>query len=70
MLYIDKDSKIRYNHLKLTAVYKVLKLYQIQRIQKAQQQDLDSKDYKYRELIYILKSITKEFIKDFYKKLI
>ena len=35
-----------------------------------QQQNPDSKDYKYRELIYILKSITKEFIKDFYKKLI
>ena len=35
-----------------------------------QQQDLNSKDYKYRELMYILKSITKEFIKDFYKGLI
>ena len=35
-----------------------------------QQQDLDSKDYKYRELIYILKDLIKEFIKDFYKGLI
>ena len=35
-----------------------------------QQQDLNSKDYKYRELIYIPKNIAKEFIKDFYKKLI
>ena len=34
-----------------------------------QQQDLDSKDYEYRELIYILKSIIKEFIKKNYKKL-
>ena len=42
----------------------------MQRIQKAQQQYLDSKDYKYRELIYILKSIIKEFIKIFYKRLI
>ena len=42
----------------------------MQRIQKAQQQDPDSKDYKYRELIYILKNIIKEFIKDFHKKLI
>ena len=42
----------------------------MQRIQKKQQQDLDSKDYKYRELIYIPKSIIKEFIKDFYKELI
>ena len=35
-----------------------------------QQQDLDSKDYKYRELTYILKSIAEEFIRDFYKGLI
>ena len=35
-----------------------------------QQQNLDNKDYKYKKLIYILKSIVKEFIKDFYKKLI
>ena len=41
----------------------------MQRIQKAQQQDLDSKDYKYRELTYILKNIVKEFIKDFYRGL-
>ena len=27
ILYIDKDNKIRYNYLKLIAVYKVLKLY-------------------------------------------
>ena len=27
ILYINKDSKIRYNHLKLTVVYKVLELY-------------------------------------------
>ena len=36
----------------------------MQKIQKTQQQDPDSKDYKYRELIYILKSIAKEFIKN------
>ena len=35
-----------------------------------QQQNLNSKDYKYRELIYILKSITEKFIKDFYRELI
>ena len=35
-----------------------------------QQQDLDSKDYEYRELIYILKSIAAEFIKDFYRGII
>ena len=27
ILRINKDSKIKYNHLKLAAVYKVLKLY-------------------------------------------
>ena len=42
----------------------------MQKIQEAQQQDSDSKDYKYRKLIYILKSIAKEFIKDFHKGLI
>ena len=42
----------------------------MQKIQEAQQQDPDNKDYKYRELTYILKSIVKEFIKDFYKRLI
>ena len=30
----------------------------------------DNKDYKNKELIYILKSIIKEFIKKIYKKLI
>ena len=42
----------------------------MQRIQEAQQQDLDSEDYECRELIYILRSITKEFVKDFHKGLI
>ena len=42
----------------------------MQKIQKAQQQDLDSKDYKYKKLIYILRSIIKEFIKDLHKGLI
>ena len=42
----------------------------MQRIQEAQQQDLDNKDYECRELIYILKNIVKEFIKDFYRGLI
>ena len=27
ILYIDKDSKIRYNYLKLAAIYKILELY-------------------------------------------
>ena len=41
----------------------------MQKIQEAQQQDPDSKDYKYRELIYVLKSIAEEFVKDFHKGL-
>ena len=32
ILYKDKDSKIKYNQLKLAVVYKVLELSQIQRI--------------------------------------
>ena len=32
ILYIDKNSKIKYNYLKLVVVYKVLELYQIQKI--------------------------------------
>ena len=70
MLHINKNSKIKYNHLKLVAVYKAPKLYQIKRIQKAQQQDPDSKDYKCKELMYILRSIAEEFIKDFHRGLI
>ena len=35
-----------------------------------QQQDLDSEDYKCRELMYIPRSIVKKFVKDFYKELI
>ena len=35
-----------------------------------QQQNLDNKDYKYKKLIYILKSIAEEFIKDFHKRII
>ena len=35
-----------------------------------QQQDLNSKDYEYKELIYILKNIVENFIKDFHRGLI
>ena len=40
------------------------------RIQEVQQQDLNSKDYECKKLTYILKSIVKEFMKEFYKGLI
>ena len=39
----------------------------MQRIQKAKKQDLDNKEYKNRELIYILSELAKEFIKDFHQ---
>ena len=42
----------------------------MQKIQEAKKQDLDSKEYKNRELIYILSSIAKDFIKDFHQKII
>ena len=66
ILCINKDGKIRYNHPKLVVVYKVLIVNQMQKIQKAKEQDLDSKEYKNRELIYILNKMAKEFIKDFH----
>ena len=70
MLCINKDGKIRYNHLKLTAVYKALIVNQMQRIQKAKEQNPDSEEYKNRELIYIPNKLAKEFIKDFYQGII
>ena len=42
----------------------------MQRIQKAKEQDLDNKEYKNRELIYILNKLVKEFIKDFHQGII
>ena len=39
----------------------------MQRIQEAKEQDPDSKEYKNRELIYILNKLAKEFIKDFHQ---
>ena len=70
MLRIDKDRKIKYNHLKIIAVYKVPISNQIQKIQKAQEQNPNSKKYKNRELIYIPNSLAEEFIKDFHQRII
>ena len=70
ILHIDKDGKIRYNYLKLVIVYKVLVVNWMQRIQEVKEQDLDSKKYKNRELIYILNKLAKEFIKDFHQGII
>ena len=38
----------------------------MQRIQEAKEQDPDSKEYKNKELTYILNKLVKEFIKDFH----
>ena len=42
----------------------------MQRIQKAKKQNLDSKEYKNKKLIYILNKLVKEFIKNFYQRII
>ena len=67
---MDTNKKIRYNHLQLKATSKVPKLEQSQRIKKAQEHDPDTKYYKDRELIYILKAVVEEFVKEFYKGMI
>ena len=76
MLRQDKDKLIRYNYLKLAAinklnrVYKILESFQAQRILKVQLKDLKVEQYLYREVIYILRILVKEFIKEFYKGII
>ena len=70
ILYKGKDRIIRYNQLKLAAVYKVLEVTWMQKIQKVQEEDLDNQEYKNQEVIYILQNIAEEFIKDFYKRII
>ena len=67
---MDKDGKIRYNYLKLIVVHKAPISNQMQRIQEVQEQNPNNKKYKNRELMYILSSLAKEFIKDFYQGLI
>ena len=66
ILRINKNRKIRYNHLKLIVVHEAPISNQIQRIQKVQEQDPNSEEYKNRELIYIPSSLAEEFMKDFY----
>ena len=70
ILRIDKDRKIRYNYLKLIVVYKASIVNQMQRIQEAKEQDLNSEEYINRELTYIPNKLVKEFIKDFYQGMI
>ena len=70
ILKLDKDRKVRYNHLQLTGTHKVLKSLQEQQIQKAQAEDLEIENYKNQEIIYIPKNITKEFVKDFHANII
>ena len=69
MLRRDKDGLIRYNYSKIvvTQEYKLLESNQTKRIQEVQAKNLDVKEYKAREVIYILREIIEEFIKEFYK---
>ena len=68
----DKDGLIRYNYPKIVATqeYKLLESNQTKRIQEVQVKNLNTKQYKVREVIYILKGIIEGFIKDFYKGII
>ena len=72
MLKKDSDGLIRYNYPKLVATqeYKLLESNQTKRIYKVQAKDLDINQYKVREVIYILREIIEEFIKEFYKGII
>ena len=63
---------IRYNYLKIIVtseiqIYKLPKSNQIKKIQEVQLKDLDLEQYKNKEVIYILRLITEEFIREFYK---
>ena len=68
----DSDGLIKYNYPKLvvTQEYKLLKSNQSKRIQEVQAKDLDIDQYKVREVIYILRRIIEEFIKEFYRGII
>ena len=72
MLRKDNNGLIRYNYSKIAATqeYKLLESNQTKRIQKVQAKDLDADQYKAREVTYILRGITEEFIKEFYKGMI
>ena len=67
---MDINRKIRYNYPQLIATSEALELEQLQRIKKTQKYNLDIEYYKSQKLIYILKSIAEEFIKELYKKII
>ena len=68
----DSNRLIRYNYSKIvvTQEYKLLESNWSKRIQEVQAKDLDIEQYKVREVIYILKGIVEEFIKDFYREII
>ena len=70
LLKMDRDGKIKYNHLQLSLMYKTLMSLWTQKIQKAQSKDEDLKEYASWEATHIPKSIAKEFVKDFYENLI
>ena len=46
ILRLNKDRKIRYNHLQLTGTHKAPESLQEKRIKEAQEEDLELEDYK------------------------
>ena len=70
MLRLNKDGRIRYNYLQLAGTHKAPKSLQEERIKEAQEENLESENYENQEVIYILKSIIKEFVKEFHGNLI
>ena len=72
MLKLHKDKKIRYNHPKLVATqeYKAPESDWEWRISEVQSEDKSLDDYVNWEIMYILKTIVKKFVKEFHKNLI
>ena len=67
---MDINRKIRYNYLQLKVISKALELKWLQQIKEVQEYNLDIEYYKDQELIYVLKLVAEEFIKEFHKGMI
>ena len=66
LLKENKDGKIKYNHPQLLITYKTPVSLWIQKIQETQSKDENLENYKNQKAMYIPKSITEEFIKEFH----
>ena len=65
----NNNRRIKYNHPQLSGTHKAPVNLQIKRIQETQSEDEDLEDYTNRKTIYISKSITEEFVKEFHTNL-